>query len=281
MKIIISFVLFFYLFVNSANAVVINKLTIKGNDRISSKTIKVFSGIDVGSNVDTIDINNTIKELYKTNFFKNVSIEIIEAGRPIPGDAQLVLLPGSKSTISDLQFMRQQGWDIDIAAHIRRGGHVLGICGGYQMLGKSISDPDKIESDLEKVRGLGLINVKTIMQREKNLEIVSGTHLRSGEFISGYEMHIGKTTGPDCKTPLLEINGKASGATAANGKVSGCYLHGMFSSDSFRKSFLNNLGASSTLDDYSSTVSSTLDELAEHLKGNMDTERFLELAKIC
>ena len=212
---------------------------------------------------------------------KNVSIEIIEPGRPIPGDAQLILLPGSKSTISDLQFLRSQGWDIDIAAHIRRGGHILGICGGYQMLGTSIRDPDKIESNLEKVRGLGLINVKTTMHAEKKLDLVSGIHIKSGQFITGYEMHIGKTTGPDCKNPLLEIEGQPSGATAKNGKVYGCYLHGMFSSDSFRRSFLESFGVTSNLDNYKTSVNATLDELAEHLKINLNTKRLLDLAKIC
>ena len=211
---------------------------------------------------------------------KNVSIEIIEAGKPLPGDAQLILIPGSKSTISDLEFIRLQGWDIDILAHIRRGGHVLGVCGGYQILGNSISDPDNIESKAKQVSGLGLLNVSTIMKPEKNLKTVSGSHLKSGKPITGYEMHIGMTNGPDCKNPLLEINGKASGAIAQNGRVYGCYLHGMFASDAFRKSFLDGLGTSSTLENYEDSVVETLDELAEHLESNMDTELFLNLAKI-
>ncbi|MGB0635097.1 MAG: cobyric acid synthase [Paracoccaceae bacterium] len=210
---------------------------------------------------------------------KNVSIEIIEAGKPLPGDAQLILIPGSKSTISDLEFIRTQGWDIDILAHIRRGGHVLGICGGYQILGKSISDPDGIESNAKQVSGLGLLNVITVMKPEKNLKTVSGTYLKSGEPITGYEMHIGITSGPDCENPLLEINGKPSGAIAQNGQAYGCYLHGMFASDTFRKSFLDGLGASSTLESYEDSVFETLDELAQHIENNMNTKMFLKLAK--
>jgi adenosylcobyric acid synthase len=103
--------------------------------------------------------------------------------------------------------------------------------------------------------------------------------LKSGEPITGYEMHIGITSGPDCENPLLEINGKPSGAIAQNGQAYGCYLHGMFASDTFRKSFLDGLGASSTLESYEDSVFETLDELAQHIENNMNTKMFLKLAK--
>ncbi|MDA0362599.1 MAG: cobyric acid synthase, partial [Proteobacteria bacterium] len=151
----------------------------------------------------------------------NVTVEIIEAGRPLPADATLILIPGSKSTISDLNFIKEQGWDIDIYAHVRRGGRVLGICGGYQILGKFIEDPNLIEGNIKKIDGLGLLNVTTTMFPEKKLSKITGNHIQSGMPIVGYEMHIGVTIGEDCLNPLLLVNESKAGATSPSGKVYG------------------------------------------------------------
>jgi adenosylcobyric acid synthase len=101
----------------------------------------------------------------------NVTVVIVEPGRPLPGDAALVILPGSKSTISDLENFRTNGWDIDLQGHHRRGGHILGICGGYQMLGRKIHDPDGIEGLPRTVSGLGYLNVETVISPKKKLII--------------------------------------------------------------------------------------------------------------
>jgi len=135
----------------------------------------------------------------------NVSVEIIPAGRPLPLDADLILIPGSKSTIGDLAFFRAQGWDIDLAAHIRAGGHVLGICGGYQMLGREIIDADGIEGAAGTYTGLGHLDVVTHMRPEKRLAQVQGTDIQSGHAVTGYEIHIGHTDGPDCTRAWLEF----------------------------------------------------------------------------
>lgn len=207
-----------------------------------------------------------------------VSVEIIEAGRPLPGDADLVLIPGSKSTIGDLAHFRAQGWDIDLAAHVRRGGHVLGICGGYQMLGQAIEDPEGIEGAAGAVKGLGLLDVTTIMSPEKRLAEVSGRMLANGVEVTGYEIHIGQTTGPDCHRPWLELAGRSEGATSPNGQIRGCYLHGIFSSDAFRAAFLKELGGATQVADYGSAVEQTLDALADHLQQHADTDAILALA---
>ena len=105
-----------------------------------------------------------------------VEVVLVEAGRPIPAEAALVLLPGSKTTIDDLLFIRAQGWDIDVKAHVRRGGRVLGLCGGYQMLGNRIDDPFGIEGEAGRsVEGLGLLDVATTLTTKKRLEAVTGT----------------------------------------------------------------------------------------------------------
>ncbi len=206
-----------------------------------------------------------------------VSVQIIPAGRALPGDADLVLLPGSKSTIGDLAFFRRQGWDIDLQAHVRRGGHVLGLCGGYQMLGKTISDPDGVDGHPGAVQGLGLLDVETIMAGEKQVRTRTATAIPGGEPVHGYEIHMGRTQGPDCTRAWLEIDGRAEGAANASGRVRGSYLHGIFSSDAFRKQYLDQLGVASDLS-YEESVERTLDRLAEHLENNMDLDLLLSLA---
>ncbi|TMV09612.1 cobyric acid synthase [Ruegeria sediminis] len=207
-----------------------------------------------------------------------VSVEIIAAGRPLPGDADLVLLPGSKSTIGDLTFFREQGWDIDLLAHVRRGGHVLGLCGGYQMLGKTISDPEGVDGRPGTVDGLGLLDVATVMAGEKQVTLRDATALPGGEPVSGYEIHMGRTEGPDCARAWLKIDGRPEGAASANGRVRGSYLHGLFSSDKFRASYLAGLGADSAVA-YEDGVEQTLDALADHLERHMDLDLILSLAE--
>ena len=114
-------------------------------------------------------------------------------GEPLPGNADLVLLPGSKATIADLQALRAEGWDVDIAAHLRRGGQVLGLCGGYQMLGRVIRDPDGIEGPPGEREGLGLLDVETVLTPKKSLRAVEGESLPDSAPFTGYEMHVGVT----------------------------------------------------------------------------------------
>ena len=208
----------------------------------------------------------------------DVSVEIIEPGRPLPGDADLVLIPGSKSTIADLAFFRAQGWDIDLHAHIRRGGHVLGICGGYQMLGREIADPDGIEGAAATVPGLGHLDVVTVMKPEKRLALTEATYRPTGDHVRGYEIHLGETSGPDCERAWLDIAERAEGAASVSGRVRGCYLHGLFSSDRFRAAFLNDLGGTSTLT-YDSNVDMTLDALGRHVETHLDLDLLLSLAR--
>lgn len=207
-----------------------------------------------------------------------VTVEIIEPGRPLPGDASLVLIPGSKSTIADLAAFRANGWDIDLQAHLRRDGHVLGICGGYQMLGKMISDAHGIEGDPRTVEGLGLLDVSTVMTPEKRLALTDANYLSSGDPLAGYEIHVGETTGPDCDRSWLSVSGRPEGAASANGRVRGCYLHGLFGADAFRATFLSELGGTSSLVSHRSAVEKTLDDLADHLENHVDMALVLKIA---
>jgi adenosylcobyric acid synthase len=209
----------------------------------------------------------------------DVEVLMIAPGEAIPGDVDLILIPGSKATIADLAFLRDQGWDIDILAHHRRGGRVLGVCGGYQMLGKSVTDPHGIEGKRKEAQGLGLLDITTELTPEKNLGEIEAKHVASDTALRGYEIHLGETFGPDCTRPFLTIGDKLDGARSIDGKVEGCYLHGLMRSDDFRHAYLNSLR--SRVDSgvsYDALVDKTLDDLAAHLETHLDLDRMLEIA---
>lgn len=207
-----------------------------------------------------------------------VRVTMLEPGRAIPADADLVIIPGSKSTRGDLAFLRDQGWDIDIAAHHRRGGHVLGICGGYQMLGQMVSDPEGIEGPAGDTPGLGLLDVTTVMGGDKSLRGVAARHIGLDCDFSGYEIHIGQSEGPDRARPFAHVEGAPEGAISADGRVTGSYLHGMFHDDSFRRAWLASLGGQVSDLAYQETVERTLDALAAHLETHLDVEGLLGVA---
>lgn len=203
-----------------------------------------------------------------------VRLTMLGPGRAIPGDAGLVILPGTKSTLGDLAFLRAGGWDVDLAAHVRRGGHVLGICGGYQMLGWTIRDPGGFDGVTGEVEGLGLLDVETTMSATKRTIRVAGSAL--GQPVSGYEIHMGRTSGPDCMRPFAQIP-DPDGAISRDGRIMGSYLHGLFADDRFRAGFLARLGVASQ-PGYEAGVEETLDDLAQHLEAHLDVAAILALA---
>lgn len=209
----------------------------------------------------------------------SVRLSMLGAGQAIPGDADLVILPGSKSTRGDLAFLRDQGWDLDLLAHSRRGGRVLGICGGYQMLGRAINDPDGIEGAPGSTPGLGLLDVETEMTARKRLTESSARHVATNAPFLGYEIHMGRTTGPDTARPFAVAANGPDGATSADGKVSGSYFHGMFRDDGFRSAFLRSLGHEPSEHSYATTVDGTLEDLAQHMETHLDLDALLALAQ--
>ena len=208
-----------------------------------------------------------------------VSVEIVPPGRPLPGDAALVLIPGSKSTIADLADFRAQGWDIDLQAHVRRGGHVVGLCGGYQMLGREIADPEGLEGPPTRVPGLGLLDVTTVMQPHKRLSLTRARAVPGGEQVEGYEIHLGQTEGPDRDRPWITIDGRPEGAQSADGRVRGCYLHGLFAADAFRAAYLRELAGTAGDTRFEAGVDDALDALAAHIEASADVGRLLSLAE--
>jgi adenosylcobyric acid synthase len=207
-----------------------------------------------------------------------VRLTMLGPGRALPGDADLVILPGTKSTRGDLAFLRAQGWDTDLRAHHRRGGAILGICGGYQMLGRTVSDPEGIEGPPGTDPGLGFLEIDTVMHSEKRLTEVRACHTATQSAFSGYEIHIGQSDGPDCARPFCLVSGRPEGAISADGRISGSYLHGMFRDDDFRAAWLEGYGVASD-GAYDSGVENTLDELAAHLEAHLDIDRLLACAE--
>jgi adenosylcobyric acid synthase len=209
----------------------------------------------------------------------DVALDIVSSGRPLPGDADLVILPGSKATLADLAALRAAGWDVDLAAHVRRGGAVLGICGGMQMLGRRIADPDGVEGPPGEAAGLGFLELETTLGGEKRLVEIEGVEIASGEKIRGYEMHVGRSEGAGLARPMLDLGGRPDGARSAAGRIMGCYVHGLFAADGFRHAFLARLrerAASGVV--YEAEVEGTLDALAEHLEASVDVAGLLAVA---
>jgi adenosylcobyric acid synthase len=209
----------------------------------------------------------------------NVEIVMVRPGQPLPREAALVILPGSKATIADLESLRREGWDIDLLAHRRQGGRILGICGGYQMLGRSVADPLGVEGRKHTVPGLGFLDVYTVLTNTKRLAQTSGLELATGMPVRGYEIHVGETAGPGLERPMLRLAGGPDGCVSADGLVAGCYLHGLFASDRFRREYLAGLGANPGEIAYEHNIETTLDALALHLEHCLDLSALLAAAR--
>jgi len=209
-----------------------------------------------------------------------IAVEFVRPGTPLPGDAALVILPGSKATIADLMAFRAEGWHIDLLAHRRRGARVLGICGGYQMLGKSVADPLGLEGPPGETEGLGLLDVTTVLEGRKTLREVRGEVVAGGAPFKGYEMHAGATAGPDCARPVLRLaDGRCDGAASADGLVEGVYAHGLFAEEAPRAALLGRLGVAPSALRYEAAIEATLDALAAHLERHLDVDALLEIAR--
>ena len=210
-----------------------------------------------------------------------IELVFVPPGRPLPRDTALIVIPGTKSTIADMEFVRSQGWDVDILSHVRHGGRVLGICGGYQMLGRSISDPDGIEGPPRTVPGLGLLDVETVMTGDKTLREVAGVLVAAAKraAFAGYEMHVGHTTGPGAARSFLRFNdGTADGSVSADGRIAGCYVHGLFGVTEARAALVMAIGAAPSLEDHNTRVDAALDDIAAELAQCLDIAALAAIA---
>ena len=157
-----------------------------------------------------------------------VDLQFIGPGQAIPS-ADLMIIPGSKNVRADLSWLSENGWDRAIERHLRYGGKVLGICGGYQMLGRSIDDPDGIESAAGSSAGLGWLPITTRLGKQKHLRRVNGSFAQGGATVAGYEIHCGVSSLDLEATPFILLSDQRyDGCLSADGQVAGSYLHGLF-----------------------------------------------------
>ena len=209
----------------------------------------------------------------------DIQVTLVEAGTPLPMDADLVLLPGSKSTIADLAFLRQQGWDIDLHALMRQGANVMGLCGGYQMMGKMLHDPEGLEGEQSSVEGLGLLDVETVLAPKKTVKFSDGVETTTMAEVSGYEIHLGQSDGQDRARPMVTFaDGRSDGAISPNGQAMGCYMHGLFSRDGFRSAWLKSATGEGSALAFDDVIDAALDDLADHLAAHLDLDTIGRIA---
>ena len=211
---------------------------------------------------------------------EGVALQFIRKGDAFPSDADMVVLPGSKSTIADMQELRSNGWEAPIKAFAANGGCLIGICGGYQILGKSIKDPLGLEGNVREIEGLGLLDIETELRPEKTVKNSKPMSIEHDLPLDGYEIHMGQTRGSDCVRPMIDFETHKDGAINTQGNVRGCYLHGLFGSDGYRKELLESAGFISGGDvSYMQTVEQALDELAEEMERWLDVDGLLQNAR--
>jgi adenosylcobyric acid synthase len=249
-------------------------------DSVGIRTAGAPSAADITVAVPVFSRISNFDDLDPLAAEPGVSVHFVQPGDPLPAEADLVVLPGTKATLAELAFLRTQGWDIDIQAHYRRGGAVLGICGGYQLLGRSVADPDGIEGMAGRAEGLGLLDVETRIVGDKRLSETTGYEIASDAAVHGYEMHVGETSGDGTRRPMLMLDGRADGAVSDDGLVCGCYLHGLFTSDDFRHAYLSRLGRRERAAlRYEDLVEQTLNKLADHLEQHVNSDQLLAIAQ--
>ncbi|AXQ96232.1 cobyric acid synthase (plasmid) [Cereibacter azotoformans] len=207
-----------------------------------------------------------------------VDLHWVRPGHPLPAEAAVVVLPGAKSTRAALEALRAEGWDIDIRAHHRRGGRVVGICAGFQMLGRRVTDPDGIEGPPGETEGLGLLDIDTVIGPAKRLCEITATDAISGTRVTGYEMHMGVTTGAGLARPWLSPDGRPEGALSPDGRVMGSYLHGIFGAGAFRARWLQAMGGAGSAGDHAARIETALDRLADGIEADLDLDALLRLA---
>ncbi len=213
-----------------------------------------------------------------------VTLRWVQPGNPIPRETDVVILPGSKATRADLAILRQEGWDIDILAHVRQGGRVVGLCAGFQMLGRTVRDPLGIEGPAGETPGLGLIDIETEIGVEKRLASIDTLDIKTGCRVAGYEMHMGRTSGPDLERPWLMLDAGdghtwPEGAVSVNGRVMGAYIHGLFGADEFRSRWLADHGGRTSTLDFEARTEAAIEALADHCESNLDLDALLALAR--
>lgn len=205
-----------------------------------------------------------------------VDFSWVGPGQAIPS-ADLIVLPGSKNVRADLAWLREQGWDAAILRHLRYGGRVAGLCGGFQMLGRSVADPQGLEDVPGVSEGLGLLEFDTVLEAEKQLRNVEGTWLGADAPVRGYEIHMGVSHGEGLERPVLRlVDGRLEGACSADGQVLGSYVHGLFDTPEALGALLAWAGVrDAVMVDLAARREADIDRLADAVEAHCDVEAML------
>ncbi len=209
----------------------------------------------------------------------DVRLRYVEEPGGAPPD--VLILPGTKSTIADLRWLKSVGFAEYLHRCLAEGTEVVGLCGGYQMLGQRIRDPRRVESESEVEEGLGLLPVETVFAEAKETAQVRAVHLNTGVEVRGYEIHMGRTEGAEGPVfRILERHGSPAdepdGSSARGGRVWGTYIHGVFDSGPFRRGFLDRLRARRGWEPlrkaFDVDLSESLDRLADRVRASLDMD---------
>ncbi len=209
-----------------------------------------------------------------------VSLRFIEQGGPIP-PADLVVLPGSKNTLSDLEWLTCNGWDAYLRRHLRYGGKLIGICAGYQMIGKSVHDPWGLEGPARSLDGLGLMEFQTTLARDKKLENVSGRFHGADCPVEGYEIHKGEVSGTEPYSPAFDLGCRTEGVISADNLILCTTIHGMFDNDQARQTLLKWAGLEHPVDyDFGALREREIERVADMLEQHVKMEQVAEISGI-
>ncbi len=211
----------------------------------------------------------------------DVDFSFVQPGNAIPRDTDAIILCGTKSTVAELEFLRSQGWHHDVISHARNGGYVLGICGGFQMLGRCVRDPGGMDGPAAVGQGLGLFDISTTMVEQKTVRRAKGRCAISGIPVCGYEIHAGQTSGSQLRNPMLHLESGPDGARSENGRIEGTYLHGLLANDRYRREWLKRLGARPDPSiQYGTAIDRAIDEVAGALRQDLQIDALLECARV-
>lgn len=202
-----------------------------------------------------------------------VDLHYIGRNETLP-PADLVILPGSKSVRADRDWLHAQGWDTYIRRHLRYGGKVIGLCGGYQMLGQQLHDPEGVEGQAGSTTGLGLLDMETVLAPEKQLRNVKGQLSFMAAPLYGYEIHAGLTSGPALATPAVSLDdGRHDGVISDDGQILGTYLHGLFDAPETCCALLAWAGlVDATSDDIAARREAGIDAMADAIAEHLDRD---------
>ena len=259
-------------------------LHLEAEDAVADQQLKTSSDKTFKIAVPVLSRMSNHTDFDPLRLHPDIDLQFVWKGEAIP-PCDLIILPGSKNTRADLEFLHSNGWDKALYRHLRFGGKVMGICGGYQMLGEWLHDPEGVEGNAGSSRGLGLLALETVMEKKKQLHRVTGRlHLpnQPSVNVTGYEIHVGKTLGTALENPLILLDdGRLDGVLSNDGQVFGSYLHGIFENPDACRAILAWAGLSDIkIPDYHQIREKGIERIADAMEEHLNIESVLAMMNL-